>query len=315
MDSIIYIVAVLMITEDDVEAVLTLPDALAAVEGVFAAARETTDSLRRRRLYQGPTRLNVLGGAAGNRLAVKAYTRSDQSAVVLFSGEGDLLAVIEGKILSRLRTAAATGVATRWLSRADSSRVTILGTGWQAVGQLEAVCAVRPITSVAVWSPTQANREAFADRMSQALGMPVAAARNAAEAVDGSDIVVTATKAATPVLSGEWLAPGTHVNLVGANLAQHREADEAVVRRAAVVVVDDLEQAKDEAGELAAGVAEGDVDWDDVGELRDIIGGHRTGRTDDAQITLFKSLGIGLEDVAVAGLIYDRIAASQQEAV
>lgn len=298
----------LVITEEQVEAALPLADALRAVEEALTAPPETIDALSRRRLHLGPTRLNIVGAAAADRLAVKAYTRSDQSAVLLFAGDGAFLAVIEGKVLSRLRTAAATGVATKWLSRADSARAAIIGTGWQAAGQLQAVCAVRPITSAAVWSPTEDHREDFARRMSAALQIPVTATSEAAEAVADADVVVTATKSAMPVLHGDWLAAGVHVNLVGANLAHHCEGDEAVLQRSDVVVVDDIEQATREAGEILAAVAAGRLQWSDVRVLGDIAAGREQGRTEEGQVTVFKSLGIGLEDVAVAALVYERVA-------
>ncbi|MPZ73899.1 MAG: ornithine cyclodeaminase family protein [Nitriliruptorales bacterium] len=328
-DSIIYIVGgracgrsaddgtpVLVITEADVEAVLPLTAALEAVELVFAADPESTDTLPRRRLFLGSTRLNVLGGAwaAPGRLAVKAYTRNDQSCVVLFDGSGDFLAVIEGKALSRARTAAATGVATRWLSRSDSRCAAILGTGWQATAQLQAVCAVRPIDDVQVWSPTAAHRSRFAEEMGALLGVDVTATATAVEAVEGADIVVTATKARDPVLAGAWLRPGTHVNLVGANQKANREADDAVVSSGAVVVVDDVAQAEAEAGEFHSAIRAGVLRWADVSELRDIVGGRAAGRTNAEQITVFKSLGIGLEDVAVASIVYDRVTAATGDA-
>jgi len=190
------------------------------------------------------------------------------------------------------------------MARQNSSKLGIIGTGWQARAQLEAICAVLPIETVTAFSPTAERLEVFCKEMAPKLGVEVHAAADAEEAAREKDVVVTATTSKEPVLKGEWLAEGAHVVAIGANFLSRREVDTEVVRRSACVIVDSSEQALLESGDLTSAVEAGDFFWEDARELASVVTGDYPGREDDREITLFKSHGIALEDVALAARIY-----------
>jgi ornithine cyclodeaminase/alanine dehydrogenase-like protein (mu-crystallin family) len=210
-----------------------------------------------------------------------------------------------------MRTGAASGVATRHLAKSSGPlRVGIYGTGWQAQTQLEAVCAVREVAAIVAYGRDAERRAAFCATMTARLGVPVTPAELPEEAAQEQDVVITATTAREPVLHGEWLSPGAHVNAVGSNLLMKREIDDETVRRSSVIVVDSREQSKSESGDLLPPFERRLFRWEQVAELAEIVAGWRAGRTDDAQITLFKSNGIAMEDVAVATLAYHKAVAA-----
>jgi alanine dehydrogenase len=206
--------------------------------------------------------------------------------------------------LGRIRTGAASGVAAKFMARQDAAQVGLIGTGRQARTQLEAVAAVRKLARVKVFSRSEEHRREFSRELSEKLGMEVEPAESAEEAARFGDIVITATSASQPVVQGEWLRPGTHLNAIGANMANRREVDERTLARAATIAVDSLEQAKKEAGDLIQGLGARQGGWDSVVELHEIVSGARVGRKSADEITLFKSCGIALWDVAAAGYIY-----------
>ncbi|MFO7173760.1 MAG: ornithine cyclodeaminase family protein [Bacillota bacterium] len=302
---------VLYLTEQDVDSLLTLDDAIAAVESALREHGEGKAMNRpRQRVLAENTMLHVLPAAvpSAGRLGLKAYTTGPGGArfwTLLFSADGELLAILEADRLGQLRTGAATGVATRYLARPDSRIVAILGSGYQARTQLAAVCKVRPIAQARVWSRTPANAAAFAREMAAQLGIEVVPAPSAREAVRGADVVITITTAREPILFGEWLEPGMHLNVAGSNRASHREVDAAAVARADRIVVDDLAQSQVESGDLIAAVAAGAARWEEMVELGAVVAGRAPGRESPEAITLFKSNGIGLWDVAVAARVYD----------
>ena len=237
---------------------------------------------------------------------MKAYTGGESFCVLLLEGDGRLLAAIHARHLSRCRTGAATGLATRLLAREDSSSVGMVGAGYQATAQLRAIALVRPITCVKVWSRTPERAAAFAREMGRELDLEVEPVGNPREAVEGFDVVVTVTASVDPVVEGSWVSSGTHLNLVGANQAHRREVDVAVLGRSEVVVVDDLRQAEREAGELLAAVDRRVLLWEEVQSLGTLAVGGGRGREHGDEVTVFKSLGVGIEDAAVASFVYDR---------
>ena len=243
----------------------------------------------------------------------KTYTQAAGSFrffVYLFSMDtGQLDAVIEANTLGRLRTGAATGVSVRYMARSDSSTVGLLGTGFQASTQLEAVCQVRRIAEARVYSPTPEHRIAFASRMSEALDMKVTPVDTPREAVEAADILVTVTASRTPVFDGKWLQPGTHIAAVGGANEYVRELDDECIQRADTIVVDDLAQAKIECGELLMPASRGLIMWEQVRELWQVVSGAVPGRSFDDDVTLFKSLGMALWDIAVAKVVYDKAVA------
>ncbi len=310
----------LYLTEADVESLLDMPAAIQAVEEGFRLLGEgKAQNQPRRRVIAGESVLHFMaGGSAGlesagqGTTAVKVYTSSKRGVrftVMLYDDDGTPLAVIQANRLGQLRTGAASGVATRHLSRADSREVAIIGTGWQARSQLSALKEVRPVERVRAYGRDSDRCRAFCQEMESALGVPVGPAPSAEECVRDADIVITATKSKDPVLLGEWLRPGMHINAIGSNWNNRRELDTQAVTACHRITVDTLEVAQLEAGDLIHPIAEGALAWEQVEELGEVVAGKRPGRESDDQITLFCSQGLALEDVVVGRRIYDRAVA------
>jgi alanine dehydrogenase len=302
----------LLLREEEVQALLSVGDAIEALERTFRAQAEgrAVNLPRQRVRWPGGT-LHVMaaGDLGSGYVGLKAYTAvggQTRFVVLLFHAEsGELLAIIEADRLGRLRTGAATGLATRYLARPDARVVGMIGAGRQAATQLMAVCAVRPIAEARVYSPTPERRAAFAHRMRETLGIPVQAVERPEAAVEGADILITITSAREPVLRGAWLRPGVHLNAAGSNALLRRELDEEAIARADLIVIDSRAQGQIEAGDFLEPLERGRLQWERVYELRDVVAG-RVGRAHPEQITLFKSLGIALEDIAVAAMAYER---------
>lgn len=303
----------LLLTEADVQAILTMRLAMELVETSFRRLADGTGVSHPRRRLRLATKglLNYMAAsdAAGGYAGLKIYTVSPSGLrflVPLFSGHsGELLALIEANYLGQIRTGAASGVATKVLAREDARTAGIVGTGFQAHTQLEAVSHARKLERVSVYGRNSERREKFARDMTARLGVPVAAAPSAEEAVRGAAIVVTCTTSAQPVVFGRWLGPGVHLNAVGVNFAEKSEIDAEAVERADVIAADSVEQSKMEAGDLIQAFSGNAERWAGVREISDIVAGKVAGRTDREQITLFKSNGIAVEDIVVAGRIYE----------
>lgn len=212
--------------------------------------------------------------------------------ILLFRPEtGEPIAVIDGRLITEMRTAAASAVATDLLARRDAEVLAILGSGVQAHSHLEALRLVRKFSEVRVWSPR--NAKAFADSHDG-----VTAVETAEESVRGADVIVVATSSMTPVLEGKWLSPGAHINAVGANRPTWRELDDAVLA-AAKIFVDSRAAALVESGDV---IAAGHI----FAEIGEVVAGTAQGRESDDEITLFKSLGAAVEDIATADLVYKK---------
>ncbi len=304
----------LLLRENDVARLLRMDDVIAAVEDAFRqlGTHNAVNRPRQRSTTAPGTILHVMSAAIPplGVLGLKAYTSAHAGTRfmgMLYGVEtGELLALMEVDRLGQLRTGAASAVATKYLARANAGSIGILGTGVQARTQVMAICRVRPVALVKCYSRTAQHREAFAEEMVQELGGEVVAVDSARDAVDAVDIIVTATTAKEPVLWGEWLKPGVHVNAIGSNAASRRELDGEAIRGSDRIAVDDLEQAKQESGDLIAAVESGLCSWDRVVELGQIVVGEAAGRASPEQITLFESQGIAAEDVATMKLAYDR---------
>ncbi len=312
-------VPTMFLTEGDVQELLPMERALECVEASFKAqASGQAINRARGRIFLPKVSLHYMAAAltGKNWLGMKIYTATRDEvrfAVVLFDGEaGNLLAWMQADHLGRLRTGAASGIATKYMARDDASRVGLIGTGRQARTQLLAVSKVRSLKGVRVFGRNASRCREFCREMSDALGVPVEPSASLEETVGYGEIVITATSAKEPVVKGEWLAPGTHLNAVGANAAERRELDAAAVGRAALIAVDSLEQTRKEAGDLIQGFAELGRGWDGVLELGAIVAGSHPGRNSHQDITLFKSTGIAIWDIAVAGYIYQQALASRQ---
>jgi alanine dehydrogenase len=297
----------LYLREADVEELLTPADAVEAVEACFERiARGVVENEPRRRLGLEAGRLHLMAAAdlELRRAAVKTYSGFAEGArfvVALFAADRpELLALIEGDRLGQLRTGAASAVAARHLAKPGVRSLGLIGTGWQAESQLACIRAALPgIEHVVAFSRNAERLEGFCRRHGCEAGEYN---RDAAE----QDVVVTITTSRDPVLRGEWLRPGALVCAAGANRIEARELDNAVLERASFVCCDSIEQAHIEAGDLVEPVERGVLDWLEVHELAEVVGGETAGRQQDDDVVVFKSLGIAAEDVAVAALVHDR---------
>ena len=213
---------------------------------------------------------------------------------------------MDGRYITEARTAAVSAVSAKALARPDASRLAILGTGVQARSHLEALAEVRPLTDVRVWSPQARSRDRFVDGMAGKVPAPVRACGSAAAAVEGADIVVLVTSSTTPVVDDAWVAPGAHVISVGACRPDQREMAPELVARGRLVV-DSRAAALVESGDVVQGIREGRFGESHVaGELGEVLLGRVVGRRDPGEVTIFKSLGMAVEDVAAADLVYRR---------
>jgi ornithine cyclodeaminase len=229
-------------------------------------------------------------------------------AIVLLwdSRTGDLQAILDGRFITEIRTAATSAAATQALARPDAGVLALLGAGVQARSHLEALGLVRSLRQVRVWSRTPASVQRFIADMQPHAEVPLVACATAADAARGADLIVTATSATAPVLQGDWIADGAHINAVGAPRPDWRELDTAAVARARVFV-DSRAGALTESGDLLVPIAEGAIGKDHIrGEIGEVLAGRAPGRTNAAEITLFKSLGMAVEDVATAHWVYAR---------
>jgi ornithine cyclodeaminase len=228
-----------------------------------------------------------------------------QGGVLLFDGEtGTPRALLDASAVTEIRTAAVSGVATRLLAREDTQELAILGSGVQARSHLEAMANVRPFSRARVWSKTAEHALAFAAEASAPF--PVEAVQSAEEAVRGADVVVTATSSREPIVEREWLAPGAHVNAVGSSIPTARELDADTVA-AAALFADARESMLNEGGDYLFAVQEAGIGPDHIrAELGEVLIGEREGRRSPDELTVFKSLGVGSEDLAAAELVYAR---------
>ena len=306
------------ITEDQVKVAVSIQDAVGLIEEAFLRLGEgqmVNHSRRRIRLEGGAFLHSMEAGChLTRRFASKLYvTHPEQGArflVTLFdSDRAEILAIIEADALGQIRTGAASAVATKYMARPNAKVMGLLGSGWQAESQLAAIVQVRTLSEVRVFSPTKANREKFAATMSERLGLNVRSVESAESAVKSADIVTTITKSRNPVLKGQWLAPGTHINAAGSNHIKRRELDALAVQLSQILAVDTLDQARSEAGDLVQAADEECFFWERAIELSEIVTGRRIGRESDDQITLFESQGLAAQDLILANAVYKRVVA------
>ena len=308
---------VLLLSEDDVRHLLPMELALEAVEeGLRKLALDEAHNVPRTRAQTDHATLHVLSASAKSLgvMGFKAYSTTRKGAdfhVGLYDGKtGALLALIQADYLGQMRTGAASGVATQYMARPDATEVGLFGAGKQARTQLLAVCKVRKINRVQVYSPHEDSRRRFAAEMAPLVGTEVEPVPRPEMAAEDKDIIITATTSREPVLNGHWIAEGTHINAVGSNYKGKAELDAVAVRRCGSIVVDSKDQARVEAGDFEAALDEGSIHWADIHELGQVIVGRFTGRAHPEDVTLFKSLGIAIEDVAVAAKVYAKAQAS-----
>lgn len=240
--------------------------------------------------------LKTLTGFPGKRRKGEVYF-----VILLFEmGSGALRAVISANHLTGIRTGAASGVAAKYLARENAATLGVIGSGVQAWYQVEALCAVRNVRSVKVYSPTRDHALDFAERVARELGVEAQAVSKAEDAVSKSDLLVTATTSSTAVLQGDWLEPGMHLSTAGANQRSKRELDATGFLRSRLIV-DSKQQVLDESGDLYDLVQAGELTPAIVSaELGDLVSGKAAGRIDPSEITVFRSVGLAIQDIAVA---------------
>lgn len=302
----------LLLREEEVRSLVDINDALEAVEVAFRelAAGRAKNQPRRRVAGTGTT-LAIMSAffPPGNLVGYKAYTAGRAGARFLLhlfdQAEGRLLAVIEADWLGALRTGAVSGLASRILARADASVLTLFGAGHQALPQAIAIAAVRPLTEVRIVNRDPERRARLGEELQRTLpGIRVVGGVRAEEAIAGAGIITTITSAGSPLFNGDLLQPGQHLNAAGSNNPGRRELDSRSVGRASLVVVDELEAARLEAGDLLLAEKELALDWQSVSPLAELVRGPFSRSASD--ITLFKSVGLAIEDVALGAVVLQR---------
>ena len=302
----------LYITEKEVRSMLNMEITIEALEEAFIArSKGAIGNIPRSRLPINRGSYNLMAGSWKDKGVVghKSYVAGANGVsfhVMLYSMNGEgLIALIEADLMGQIRTGAASGIATKYLSNPNSSTVGIIGSGYQAETQLEAVASVREISSVRVFSRSSEKREKFSNKMSAKHQLQVEPVSSAYEAVDGAEIVITITNSPTPVLTGDMLQKGMHINAAGGNSWMRRELDTASVSKCSLIATDDIDQAKIECGELIRAAETGHFYWDSVVRLDHVVSGIITGRKDIEDVTLFQSQGVAFEDVAVCLKLYN----------
>jgi alanine dehydrogenase len=311
-----------LLTEDDVKAVLTMSDTMDAVEEAFRQYALGT--------VEVPLRIFVKVSAHnGMHGVMQAYVGGEMDALAVKTGSiyrnnpaehglpgiilyvllydptnGSLLSLMGGNHLTAMRTAAVCGVATKYLARKDSEVLGLFGAGVEAETQVVAIHEARPLKKVNVFDPVPGKAASFAQEMGSTTGIEIVAVDDPKAAVTGCDIVSTTTSSKTPVFEGAWLDEGTHVNAIGSHSPDVQELDSDTVTRAKVVV-DSREAVLAEAGDLIIPIKEGRLSEDHIhAELGELVTGEKKGRSSDAEITLFKSVGLALQDAAAAAKTY-----------
>ena len=299
----------LFLKEQEVRELLPMSQAVESMRTMFAELRAgTAQNQPRRRMHMASASvLHSMAGACGKYYGTKIYSTNARvrTAEFLFwlldSETAKPLALMEANWLGQIRTGAASAYATDLLAPKSADRLGVIGAGFQARSQVEAVAAVRHLKEVRVWSRQEANRQKFAEDIQKSFGIAAVATKSAQDAVEGMPIVTTATWAKDPVVESAWIAPGAVVNAMGSNNPERRELPADLIARAGRIVVDSIEVAKIEAGDLL--LAWNAEDWSTprLLELKDLKDAAAAG-----EISIFKSSGLGVEDVAVGGWVYEQ---------
>jgi ornithine cyclodeaminase/alanine dehydrogenase-like protein (mu-crystallin family) len=315
---------VLMVNHQEVQQWLSMDECVDAMAEVFKMLNRGNAVNPLRSLMWLPDKTGVIGMmpaylADSRVMGLKAISvfpgnhttefDSHQGTVMLFETQnGRLLAMIDAGKITAIRTAAVSGVATRLLSAPDSANLAILGSGVQAATHLDAMRVVRNIRRITVWGRNFDHAQSFAELHSKRLSFPIEAIESAERAIEGADIICTVTASTDPILLGDWIAPGTHINAVGSSVPFARELDTAAVVKSKLFV-DRRESTLNEAGDFLFPKKEGAIADDHVlGEIGDILLDKIKGRESVEDITLFKSLGLAIEDIAAAYCIYQKLA-------
>ena len=311
----------IVLTESDVKSLISMADLIGSMEAALAefSARRVQQPLRTvlqvgQKAFFGvmPAYVPSLP-ALGTKMVTVFASNAERGLpthlamiTLLDPQTGELLALLDGRYITEARTAAVSAVSVKHLAREDASMLALIGSGVQARSHLEAVGHVRPLREVRVWSRSAEHLEAFSREMQPQVQTTIVPAGSAQEAVAGADIVVLATAAREPVVRSEWIRDGAHICAVGACRPDQREMDAALVARGRLYV-DSHEGALAEAGDIVLAINDGAIDASHIiGELGEVLSGKRAGRRKEDEVTVFKSLGMAVEDVAAAHLAYTR---------
>jgi len=305
------------IAESDVVSVMDLPGAIQALERGLAAEAEghATNMVKTHVEWDGGSTLHAIGAAFPTEgfIGTKTWAHTEGGAtplLILFdSHTGALKAVIEAFALGQMRTASASGVATKWLAAEDASEFAMIGTGKQSLTQVAAVVAVRPIRRIRVFGRDRERLEAFVERVRQEFGLPVNAAASIAEAIEGAGVVTVATRATQPIITSTMLSRGAHINTIGAIVPSRAELAADVLARANKIVADSVPQARKLSRELIEFFGDVSAAWERVESLASVVQ-RRQPRSPALDLTVFKSLGMGVSDLALGIEIYRQAIAS-----
>jgi len=300
----------LLLNHEEVASAVTMAEAVAVLEegfrvqarGEFTLPPRLTTPAGKGWLRMMPAVLSGMGVMGFKAMNLCPGVGARYVVLLYRVEDGALLAIMDAESITTQRTGAVSAVATKLMARRGVATVGVLGSGVEARAQLEAMAAVRPLRSAKIFSPTRERRLKFAEEMSRALGFQVTPVGSEREAVQETDLVVLAVKSKSPVFSGAWLAPGMHVNAIGSVRADHREIDPLTFRQSDLVVVDSRDEAM-ESGDGQAAKADG-LSGGSFHELWELVNGSVPGRKDDQAMTLFKSVGTALQDLALAQKIY-----------
>lgn len=310
-----------LLTRDEVQNVLTMKDSMEAVEEAFRQLSLGTVDMPQRPVIKAPGESGVvlfmpalIGGMGSLGMKVVSvypnnpaqHDKPTVMGLILLNdvATGEVVAIMDGGYITAMRTGAVSGVATKHMARPDASVASIFGGGVQARTQLMAAAEARNLERAQVYDVVAEQSAAFAEEMTELLGIPVEAVDDPRAAIENAHIVCTATSAHDPVFAGDWLRPGTHVNGIGSHAPDMRELDTTTVKRSRVIV-DQVSAALAEAGDLIIPMQKGEIDEDHIaGELGDVVAGKTPGRLSDDEITLFKSEGLAIQDVSVATKVY-----------
>lgn len=311
------------ISKEKIASLLTMGECIGVMEKMFYSLAHGKCLQPLRSIMRLPDKTGLLGmmpgyaeepGVMGIKVISVFHSNRDagypshQGVVVLFdSTHGQPLMIFDATEITAIRTAAASALATRLLSRENSERLAIIGSGEQAQRHIESILLIRRIKQINIWSRNERNAEELAQKLSPQYDIPITISKNAEQAVTGADIVCTVTSSSNPLVSGDWIADGTHINAVGSSTPGARELDTAAIQKSKLFT-DFYESIFHEAGDFLIPKKEGVIHDDHVkAELGEVLTGAKKGRENEAEITVFKSLGIAAEDIFSAHHIYQKI--------
>jgi alanine dehydrogenase len=309
----------LYLSQADTRALLTWTEVIACLAEAYAqdddprAAPPKVVARRDGMWLRALTAISAGGGMMGAKIIAKGQPRPADHLTALWDpATAELVCLIEAKTVTAMRTAGTSAVAVDRMARPGPMRVAVLGSGREAATHVSATAAVRPIEALTVYSPTPANRAAFADKFSAELGIACRAVGHPREAVEGADLVLAAARShdETPILEGAWLTPGMMVVSIGSTVPEQREVDAEVVNRAAAIVADVPDEVANETGDMIAARTAGVAFDDKIASLSELVSGRRTVRQTEEAVVMFKSVGSGLQDIAVSQMCYAKARAA-----